>query len=71
MREPQYPFIPLGHPLPSFEHYLESPTSQQAVMAPKFCALCAKSDVILKRPKIDLQRCSSYVFEAEVHDATT
>ena len=40
-------------------------------MTPKFCALCAKSGVILKRPKIDLQQCIFYVFETEVHDMTT
>lgn len=56
---------------PSLELYLQSSTRQQVVMAPKLCALCAKSRAILKRPKTGQQICKEcffYVFETEVHN---
>lgn len=59
---------------PRLEPYLKSPTSQQAVMAPKLCALCGKSRAILKRPKTGQQICKEcffYVFETEVHNTIT
>jgi len=43
-------------------------------MAPKLCALCAKSRAILKRPKTGQQICKEcffYVFETEVHNTIT
>ena len=49
-------------------------TSRQGTMAPKLCALCAKSRAILKRPKTGQQICKEcffYVFETEVHNTIT
>ncbi|KII96004.1 hypothetical protein PLICRDRAFT_48926 [Plicaturopsis crispa FD-325 SS-3] len=43
-------------------------------MAPKTCALCAKSRAMLKRPKTGQQICKDcffYVFETEVHNTIT
>ena len=63
--------LPLDHSPPNLEPYPESSPSQQAVMAPKLCALCIKSRAILKRPKTGQQICKEcffYVFETEVHN---
>lgn len=66
--------LPLDHSPLNLELYLEFSDGYQTTMAPKLCALCAKSRAILKRPKTGQQICKEcffYVFETEVHNTIT